>query len=379
MLTLACFLLAAQPEAALDMVDRHVMVYYEPGRFGGWPANHGIWIWGNEILVGFSRGYYKDLGPHRHHIDREKPEEFCLARSVDGGETWAIEHPNDKGHLLPQGKALHGVELPGVAIKPAIPCPGDVDFTHPDFAMTLRMSDINAGPARFYYSYDRGHTWEGPFAFPNFDTPGVAARTDYIVDGPHACTVFLTAAKRNGTEGRPFCARTTDGAKTWEFVSWIAPEHLGFAIMPATVRLSDTDLITVVRRREWYKRWLNAYVSRDNGATWEPLNDPVETLGEGNPPSLIKLRDGRLCLNYGYRAAPFSICAKLSDDGGRTWSDPIVLRDDGANRDIGYCRAVQRPDGKVVTLYYFNDLKTGPERYIAATIWQPPPHETTSE
>ncbi|HNT87515.1 MAG TPA: hypothetical protein PKL84_06585, partial [Candidatus Hydrogenedentes bacterium] len=131
MLTLACFLLAAQPEAALDMVDRHVMVYYEPGRFGGWPANHGIWIWGNEILVGFSRGYYKDLGPHRHHIDREKPEEFCLARSVDGGETWAIEHPNDKGHLLPQGKALHGVELPGVAIKPAIPCPGDVDFTHP--------------------------------------------------------------------------------------------------------------------------------------------------------------------------------------------------------------------------------------------------------
>lgn len=32
---------------------------------------------------------------------------------------------------------------------------------------------------------------------------------------------------------------------------------------------------------------------------------------------------------------------------------------------------VQRPDGKVVVLYYFSDLKTGPERYITATIWDP--------
>ena len=23
----------------------HVKVYYEAGRFGGWPANHGIWSW----------------------------------------------------------------------------------------------------------------------------------------------------------------------------------------------------------------------------------------------------------------------------------------------------------------------------------------------
>ncbi len=371
MMTIVCCLLAAQPEPKSDFVEKHVMVYYEPGRFGGWPANHGIWIWDNEILVGFSRGHYKDLGPDRHHIDREKPEEHCLARSLDGGETWTVEHPNGRGYLLPQGRALHGTELPGMTVPPATPCPGGVDFTHPDFAMTLRMSSVDAGPGRFYYSYDRGHTWKGPFAFPDFDAQGVAARTDYIVDGPRACTVFLTAAKSNGKEGRPFCARTTDGAKTWEFLSWIGPEHDGFAIMPATVRLSENALFTVVRRRESYNRWLNAYVSHDNGASWAYVNDPVDTLGEGNPPSLIRLRDTRLCLTYGYRAAPFSICAKLSNDGGQTWSAPIVLRDDGANRDIGYCRSVQRPDGKVVTIYYFNDLKTGPERYIAATIWDP--------
>ena len=61
----------------------------------------------------------------------------------------------------------------------------------------------------------------------------------------------------------------------------------------------------------------------------------------------------------------------LSADNGRTWDDEILLRADGSSRDIGYVRAVQRPDGKVVAVYYFSDARTGPERYIGATIWDP--------
>jgi len=83
------------------------------------------------------------------------------------------------------------------------------------------------------------------------------------------------------------------------------------------------------------------------------------------------LDDGRLCLVYGYRAKPFSMRARISDDGGASWGKDIVLRDDGAGRDIGYPRSVQRPDGKMVSVYYFHDDATGPERYIAATIWDP--------
>ena len=73
-------------------------------------------------------------------------------------------------------------------------------------------------------------------------------RTDMIVNGPSDCLLFLTASKTNGLEGRPFCARTTDGGLTWRFLSFIGPEPTGYAIMPSTVRLSATDLVTTIRR-----------------------------------------------------------------------------------------------------------------------------------
>jgi hypothetical protein len=352
-------------------VLRHVKVYAVPGRFGGWPANHGVWSWGNEILVGFSAGYYKDLGPERHHIDRDKPEEHLLARSRDGGETWSIESPAVDGALIPSGPALHGMAPPGSTEKPWRDCPGGIDFAHPDFALTLRMTDVNAGPSRFYYSTNRGHQWAGPFRLPLFGQRGVAARTDYLVHSPSDCLLFLTAAKENGREGRPFCASTADGGKTWKFVSWIGTEPKGYAIMPSTVRLGPRELLCAIRSRDGNKSWIETYRSLDNGEQWQKDTVPVPDTGEGNPPSMIRLKDGRICLTYGYRAAPFGIRARLSGDGGRTWGMEIHLRDDGGGRDVGYPRTVQRPDGTIVTIYYFHDQPTS-DRYIAATLWKAP-------
>jgi hypothetical protein len=226
--------------------------------------------------------------------------------------------------------------------------------------------------SRFFYSYDRGHTWEGPFRLPSFGAPGIAGRTDYLVNGPRDCMLFLTAAKENGKEGRLLCVRTTDGGKTWNRVSWIGPEPKGFEIMPASVRLSETDILVTGRNREGPRRWISAWLSKDDGKTWDALGDAVENAGIGNPPAMIQLQDGRICLVWGFRGEPYSIRARLSSDGGRSWSDDYVLRDDGASRDVGYPRLVQRPDGKVVAVYYFTDAKTGPERYIGATIWDPP-------
>jgi len=83
------------------------------------------------------------------------------------------------------------------------------------------------------------------------------------------------------------------------------------------------------------------------------------------------LPDGRLCVTYGHRKKPFGIRARLSSDEGKTWSHEIILRDDGFDGDLGYPRTVVRPDGRVLTAYYFNGPK-GSDRAVEATLWTPP-------
>jgi hypothetical protein len=360
---LLCLAVVQEPAAAM----RHIVVYREEGRFAGWPANHGIWSWGDEILVGFSRGTYKDRGPF-HHIDKERAEEFLLARSRDGGATWSLEEPRPRGILAGTPGMRHGTMPPGLAPDQPTELHEPIHFDRPDFAMTIRMENSNNGISRFFFSYDRGKKWQGPYGLPLFDQKGVMGRTDYIVDGRSRCTLFLTASKANSREGRPFCARTDDGGLTWRFLSFIGPEPVGYAIMPSSARLSPLDLVTTIRRQDPPRSWIDAYVSRDDGSTWKFLSTPEPDTGEGNPPSLLRLPDNRLCLIYGSRRQPFGIYARLSGDQGKTWARPIALRDDAGGRDIGYVRSIVRPDGKVVAVYYYQDQK-GPTRYLAATIW----------
>ena len=191
-------------------------------------------------------------------------------RSVDGGETWTIENPSASGALIPSGTSLHGSMPPGLKEKPWQDCPGGIDFTHPDFATTLRMTDVHTGPSRFYTSTDRGHRWEGPFRLPLFGQQGIVVRTDYIVNGRHDCLVILTASKANGREGRPLRVRTEDGGKTWKFLSWIGNEPQGYSIMPSSVRLSEQELLTAIRCRNGEKSWIECYRSADDVQVGHP-------------------------------------------------------------------------------------------------------------
>ena len=367
-------LVASSCLADSPAVQKHVVVFAEQGKFAGWPAGHGAWSWGDEILVGFSVGRHRDLGSG-HAIDREKPEHHVLARSLDGGESWKIERPSEKGMLVHLGGMRKGITDPALTEKAPTAIRQPINFAHPDFCMTLRLMQINGGFSRIFFSYDRGHNWSGPFHLPSFGQPGVMARTDYVVNGRRDCHVFLTVAKSNGGEGRVIAARTTDGGLSWAMLSFVGPEPRGFSIMPSTVRVSDNKLVMATRRRgggeEADDRWIDAWKSDNDGDSWTLLGNVVDNVGRGNPPSLLKLGDGRLCVTYGVREPPYEICAKLSTDDGETWSDPIVLQHGGGGWDIGYTRTVQRTDGKFVTIYYYH-LNDPPFHQIFATIWSAP-------
>jgi hypothetical protein len=48
----------------------------------------------------------------------------------------------------------------------------------------------------------------------------------------------------------------------------------------------------------------------------------------------------------------------------------MMLRDGGATWDLGYTRNIERPDGRIVTVYYWAPVLDR-ERIIEATIWEP--------
>lgn len=345
----------------MDIV--HGVVHYEPGKFSGWPANGGIWQWKHEILIKFDTGHYLEK-PNKHSFNENYPMEASMARSMDGGTSWKLESTE-----LPPFFVLDK-SLDMTANTATTP----IDFHHSDFALWVNGSG-------FYYSYNRGKTWEGPY---KLDIPGISgkmtSRTDYMVS-PNGCVFFLSASDARVSAGsykdRSFCAETVDGGKTFSLVSWIThePYHVR-AVMSSTVRADEHLWVSAIRRRSGAACWIDAYGSADSGRTWTFLSKVADTEDgatphNGNPPSIVKLPDGRLCVIYGFRGAPCGIRAKISADGGQTWSEEHVLRDDAVSWDLGYPKSVVRPDGSVLITYYYatQDRK---EPHIAYSLWNVP-------
>jgi Neuraminidase (sialidase) len=187
---------------------------------------------------------------------------------------------------------------------------------------------------------------------------------------------------------KTFVAETTDGGKTFRFVSWVVPPDDPFrAVMPAVARLADGTIVATLRRRDlkddkWNKTkpcWVDCYISTDNGRTWSFTSRVGETGFEnGNPPALATLHDGRIVCVYGNRSNR-QILARISADGGRTWEGEVVLRDDFqpdkfGDNDLGYPRVAVNHENHIVALYYWA-TKEMPQHHIPATIWHAVPDQ----
>ncbi len=354
---------------------QHEIVFYEDGRFAAWPANGGMWTWGDEILVCFTMADHNDVSGHTYDVFTSRN---MLARSLDGGISWSIEDAYKQGIT---GYAMDQRIGDNAAAPRDLENP--MDFHNPNFALLFQRETNNSGPTHFYYTYDRGKSWNGPFKFPDLDPAGITNRTDYIIDGKHELLTFLSIG-----HGRTGVARTNDGGLNWELISYIGPDFTRsveisgrneYSLMSSTVRLSPSKILTTIRHREGEpgRVWITSYLSIDNALTWKKLDDPVSE-SVNSPPALIQLADGRLVLVYIFRrnlGDGSSVCLRISSDEGQSWGDEIVLREkEGANWDVGYPRVIKRPDGKLVITYYWNHSlleDKPPYRHIAVTIWDP--------
>lgn len=395
MVTLCAFRALAQqrvPDA------QHSVIYSQPGRFAGWPANNGAYLFDNgEILVGFTEAPYKKQKGH----NAEKPYQSWLARSTDGGKKWSVANPEGFVGDFSEMPQLKTLDSP-------------IDFRHPGFALRVVGASYHGaddGRGHFFYTYDKGKNWKGPFTFGDllgwkeFAGTGLnelSPRTDYIVLNKNECLFFFSIrTSEKFASDRLFCIRTVDGGKSFHFQGWVVEpaggrQHSGKvnlftnpqqnplenecrAVMSQSEKLSNGVLVSMIRRKYTTKdgrefHWIDAFESRDTGKTWRFLSKVADTGAEnGNPPAFAVTVDGRLCVVYGERNKG-TIRVIYSADQGKTWGEPQILMEgfyseDMELNDLGYPRVIRRKDGKMVAIYYYSTREN--LHHLRATTWRP--------
>ena len=173
---------------------------------------------------------------------------------------------------------------------------------------------------------------------------------------------FVDPNQSTKTKGwRSWHLQSNDDGRTWKKLSIIGPTHNETALFPlrentwlAAARITQVDLIR----------------SDDNGATWEkPI--PVTGRNEING-QLARLADDRLLLSYGVRVnGRRGVCAKISDDEGKTWTNPIRIAETADGGDCGYPSSVQLNDGSIVTAWYSNNSPEHQGYHMGVSVWKP--------
>ena len=366
------------PDPSIASLE-HIVVYRDQSYYAGWPFNGGFWQFADgELAVGFvrSRCDYQSAGCVNHgHVDREQGE-HVIVRSRDGGRTWPGESMTSV-YTRPEfdetlksavvaGDPQHTLDpaadgfclLSGFGIPP-------LDAPHLAWVMT---------------STDRGRSWHEPVLLPqaNRDDAGfsfLGGRPSYLLRDDGMLLLFVHGGRAADKSGaRPLVYASPTGGTYWAPLSEVEmTPALPKGIMPYPLQLSDGTILIAVRREYGGgNAYTQIYASSDGGRSFHyrsRVND------WGAPANLTPLPDGRLLCVYGYRQPPYGIRARVSHDTGHTWSGELIVRDDGGSGDLGYPRTILRPDGSLVTVYYFNCKDdpcqhNGGVRHIAATLWR---------
>jgi len=227
-------------------------------------------------------------------------------------------------------------------------------------------------------SRDNGHTWSAPNhistkGMPFTDLEGPADAPIEMPDGSILLPVMAYNVRGDVSNQAAVLLKSTDQAKTWSYLSTMAEDpggKLGSFQEPGIVRTRTGRIVAAIRNQGPENAIWTTH-SDDDGKTWTPVKQSPMI---GHPADLIQLADGRLLCTYGLRsgrhAEPGGIRATFSEDNGETWliDKEVQIRNDFLNMDIGYPESMQMPDGRILTVYYFNLFG---RFFLGQTVWKP--------
>jgi hypothetical protein len=304
--------------------------------------------------------------------------------SPDDGRTWAkrgvpVPHtPGTNRMNLAAGLARDGALVALVAGWDGR-TPRGIPTSHAGHHMTPPV------PAR---SRDGGRTWE------NFPAPAAPAgelgarygegeRFGDAAGGPGLTPFGDIWPLGDGLLGAMFYTSrvrfyvSADEGRTWTHRAGLGdPDRLNETTW---LPLPDGRLLAAARTTGEHQQRLELFSSADQGHTWR-FEQALTGCNE-HPAALTLLQDGSVLLTYGIRTEPlFGIGARLSRDGGRTWSEPQLLVDleRASNlhcarpewRDAGYPANVQVSDGTIVTAYYCKGVSAHQRYHVGVVRWR---------
>ena len=319
-----------------------------------------------EMLVAYSGGREAHVCPFGR---------VELIRSGDGGRTWSwpevlLDTPiddRDAGVLETPAGSLLVTTFTSLAYQPLLDRASGWDAARLERWLAVNRRTTaeqrqNLLGTWMLRSTDGGMTWSAPYRVPLNSPHGPVA----LKDGRrlYAGKQLWEAGQKTGV------AESTDDGRTWRWLSDIAARP-GDSVVQYhelhAVEAADGGIVVHIRNHNPANDGETLQCeSSDGGRTWSAPH-PIGVWGL--PSHLLRLRDGRLLMSYGHRRPPFGNLARVSSDHGRTWSPPVTISDDGPGGDLGYPATVERPDGRLVTVWY-ESMKGMPNAVLRQAEWR---------
>jgi hypothetical protein len=342
-----------------------------------------------ELLVAFRRApeRRKFFAPRCTHCD---PNSYLmLVRSRDLGRTWSEEPELIYAHPFGGSQDPCMVQLDDGALLVTsyawmlLPQEGIEHITSEKKIQIYGWTFTFLG-GYLMRSRDRGRTWEGPILPPQIEDqatsfPGIpippmtrgamvqGVDSPFIgLNRPRDGNLYWIVARSPKARPAPTALDlmiSRDRGLTWEHAGPVTSDDKVTFNETSLIETLNGDLVAFVRTENFDDHGV-VVRSRDHGKTWEPWEDMGVI---GHPYHALQLPDGRVYLLYGYRHEPYGIRARILDPECTDFSgEEIVLRDDGGMGDLGYPWSCLTADGKLLSVYYFN--QNDGTRHIAGTF-----------